>query len=86
MKPITWGFRLADGVGAAAMHTALVLEDKHAWGLITLAVSEAFPTGLFKDIALRWAAVERKGGPWMAPPPGWISEPANSQDAGLCLH
>ena len=78
-------FRIQTVDGSLVSRETLCKEgDKH-FAVISIACGEAFDDGALDDSSLHWACTPRQGGPWEGPPPGWMTDPSNSLDAGKSL-
>jgi hypothetical protein len=72
--------------GCVAVRGALCKEGGRYCAAIAVAAGEAFPSGLLDGAVMHWAMARREGAHWGGPPAGWVSDPANTQDAGTGIH
>ena len=76
-------FRIQSIDGSLVSHETLCKEGDMHFAVISIACGEAFDDGALDESSLHWACTPRQGGPWEGPPPGWTTDPSNSQDAGM---
>lgn len=85
LKPVAVGFRLDGCEGAVAAHVGYAREGARSFALVSLAAAEAFPSGALDGAVFHWGVASREGGAWAAPPDGWQSDPARTEDAGNAI-
>ena len=81
-EPQQCTFRIQSIDGSLVSHETLCKEGDRHFAVISIACGEAFDDGALDESSLHWACTPRQGGPWEGPPPGWRTDPSNSQDAG----
>lgn len=57
-------------------------EHGRRYAVVSVAASEAFPSGALEGARLHWGAALGQYRGWQAVPAGWSTEPAQTSDAG----